>query len=106
MFAKYEGTGRDVTESHPPAKTNSKSPAERAAYTRRRAIRTADAAVRHGARWSIGDALTAIDPTLTVPEAAVRLGRTAAAVEGLRAKWRAGQLSAALTDHLPPPPKP
>ena len=88
------------------ATANGKTRAERAAYTRRRAIRTADAAIQHGARWSIADALTAIDPTLTVPDAAVRLGRTAAAVEGLRAKWRAGKLSAALTDQLPPPPTP
>lgn len=95
-----------MTERHRSAKPNGKTRAERAAYTRRRAIRTADAAVQHGARWSIDDALTAVDPTLTVPDAALRLGRTAAAVEGLRAKWRAGKLSAALTDQLPPPPKP
>lgn len=94
-----------MTQSDQPAKKASgKTRAERTAYTRRRAIRTADAG-RHGSRWSIEDALTAVDPTLSVPEAALKLGRTAAAVEGLRAKWRAGKLSSALTDQLPPPPK-
>ncbi|MDM3927793.1 hypothetical protein CKJ76_24145 [Mycobacterium avium] len=81
-----------------------KSRGERRSYTRRRAQRTANAS-RHGARWSIDDAKAALDLTRTVPELALQLGRTAAAVEGLRAKWRQGQLPQGLADYVPAPPK-
>ncbi|MEB3023442.1 MULTISPECIES: hypothetical protein [Mycolicibacter] len=82
-----------------------KSRKERASYTQRRAQRTEKAPMK-GARWSPDDARTALDMSLSVPEVALRLGRTAAAVEVLRARWRAGQLSSALADQLPPPPSP
>lgn len=81
-----------------------KGSGERRSYTRRRAQRTANAS-RHGARWSIDDAKAALDLTRTVPELALQLGRTAAAVEGLRAKWRQGQLPQGLADYVPAPPK-
>ncbi|OBK33745.1 hypothetical protein A5658_12915 [Mycobacterium sp. 1245111.1] len=87
--------------SAPRATRGRKSRAERQAYTRRRAARTASAG-RHRRRWTIDDARTALDTGLSVPEAALRLSRTAAAVEGLRAKWRRGSLPAALADQLPP----
>ncbi|ORW08041.1 MULTISPECIES: hypothetical protein [Mycolicibacter] len=88
-----------------PRSTTGKSRAERAAYTQRRAERTAKAPMK-GSRWSIDDARTALDTSLSVPEVALMLGRTAAAVEGLRARWRAGELSSALADQLPPAPSP
>lgn len=79
-----------------------KTQAERQAYTRRRAQRTAGEASSHRNRWTIDDARTALDVTMSVPEVALRLGRTASAVEGLRAKWRSGALPVALADQLPP----
>lgn len=79
-----------------------KTRTERQAYTRRRAQRTAGEATSHRNRWSIDDARTALDVTLAVPEVALLLGRTASAVEGLRAKWRSGALPPALADQLPP----
>lgn len=82
-----------------------KSNAERRSYTRRRAERTANAA-HHRHRWTIDDAKTALDLTMTVPDAALQLGRTAAAIEGLRVKWRQGKLPTGLADQLPPPPRP
>lgn len=79
-----------------------KTQTERQAYTRSRAKRTASKATSHRNPWTIDDARTALDLTLPVPEIALRLGRTAAAVEGLRAKWRSGALPLALADQLPP----
>jgi hypothetical protein len=83
-----------------------KTPAERQSYTLRRAERTAgkkgEKATSHRSRWTIDDARTALDLSLSVPEIALRLGRTASAVEGLRAKWRSGALPLALADQLPP----
>lgn len=86
----------------PTARSGRKTRAERRAYTRRRAARTASAASHHRSRWTIDDARTALDLTLPVPQVALRLGRTASAVEGLRAKWRSGALPLALADQLPP----
>ncbi|MEB3052109.1 hypothetical protein KV112_20570 [Mycolicibacter sp. MYC123] len=77
--------------------------AERRRYTARRAQRTAGAA-RHRQRWLIEDARMALDLSLTVPQAAERLGRTAAAVEALRAKWRRGELGEGLAFQVPAPP--
>jgi len=93
-----------MTSAQPPAGRGRKSRSERQAYTRRRAERTAGEATRHRNRWTIDDARTALDLSLSlsVPEVALRLGRTAAAVEGLRAKWRNGALSSSLADQLPP----
>jgi len=79
-----------------------KSAAERRRYRENRARRTAGPAT--GTRWSITDARIALDPTLSVPVAAVEVGRSAVAVERLRAKWRAGRLPAGLADQVPPPP--
>lgn len=79
-----------------------KTQTQRQAYTRRRAQRTAGEATSHRSRWTIDDARTALDVTMSVPEIALRLGRTASAVEGLRAKWRSGALPSALGDQLPP----
>ncbi|MEB3071971.1 hypothetical protein [[Mycobacterium] vasticus] len=77
--------------------------AERRSYTARRAVRTADAP-QHRQRWLIEDARLALDLSLTVPQAAKRLGRTAAAVEALRAKWRGQTLPDSLACQVPPPP--
>lgn len=82
-----------------------RSRVERRNYTVRRAERTASTAVLRGARWSIPDARVALDLSLSVPEAALRVGRTATAVENLRRKWRRGQLAAGLADQMPPPPR-
>ncbi|CAN3132296.1 hypothetical protein ACNUDN_30675 [Mycobacterium sp. smrl_JER01] len=78
---------------------------ERRNYSVRRAERTASTAVRRGQRWSIPDARIALDLSLSVPEAALQVGRTAAAVENLRRKWRLGQLASGLADQVPPPPR-
>lgn len=56
--------------------------------------------------WVIDEARTALDLKLTVPEAAVKINRTASAVEELRKRWRAGRLPASLADQIPPPPAP
>lgn len=77
---------------------------ERRRYTERRAERTAPTAVKAGARWTIADARIALNTQLTVAEAALKIGRTATAVEVLRAKWRSGRLAAGLIDQVPPPP--
>lgn len=80
-----------------------KTQAERQNYTTRRAKLTGGKnATSHRSRWTIDDARTALDLSLSVPEIALRLGRTASAVEGLRAKWRSGALPLALADQLPP----
>lgn len=83
-----------------------KGSAERRRYVENRARRTADGDKR-GAPWTIPDARTALDVNLSVPEAATMVGRTAVAVERLRAKWRRGELPAGLADQVaPPPPRP
>ncbi|MBS1693079.1 MAG: hypothetical protein JST91_12740 [Actinobacteria bacterium] len=82
-----------------------RTPAERRSYTTRRAERTASTAHNRKMRWTITDARVALDLSLSVPEAAVRVGRTATAVENLRRKWRLGQLAAGLADQVPPPPR-
>ena len=82
-----------------------RTPAERRSYTSRRAERTASTAHNTKMRWTITDARVALDLSLSVPEAAVQVGRTATAVENLRRKWRLGQLAAGLADQVPPPPR-
>ena len=82
-----------------------RTPSQRRSYTSRRAERTASTAHNKKMRWTITDARVALDPTLSVPEAALRVGRTAAAVENLRRKWRLGKLAAGLADQVPPPPR-
>lgn len=92
----------DMPTEQSPRGRGRKTQTERQAYTRRRAQRTASEATSHRSRWTIDDARTALDVTMSVPEIALRLGRTASAVEGLRAKWRSGALPSALADQLPP----
>lgn len=87
------------------AEAPKRTPAERRSYTTRRAERTASTANNRKMRWTITDARVALDLSLSVPEAAVRVGRTAAAVENLRRKWRLGELAAGLADQVPPPPR-
>ena len=70
-------------------------------YLARRAVRTAPPVGVSARRpWSIPDAKIAIDPSWTVVEAALQIGRTASAVESLRSRWRAGKLPAALAARL------
>ena len=78
---------------------------QRREYHQRRNRRTA-AGAEHGRLWTIPDARTALDPRLSVPEAAEKVGRSANAVESLRRRWRRGQLPAALADQMPRPPHP
>lgn len=74
-------------------------------YLARRAARTAPPAGQSARRpWSIPDAKIAIDPSRTVVEAALQIGRTASAVESLRSRWRAGKLAAPLAARLPAAP--
>lgn len=78
---------------------------ERRQYVERRAQRTAVADAKGPRRrpWAIDEVKTALDPALTVPEAALKVGRTSSAVESLRKRWRSGQLGAALEAHVLPP---
>lgn len=83
---------------------------KRRRYVERRAQRTAvpdkKAEERSSKkRWAIDEARTALDPNLTVPQAAIAVGRTASAVESLRLRWRTGKLPAALAEQIPPPPR-
>jgi hypothetical protein len=74
-------------------------------YLARRAVRTAppvDGLARRP--WSVPDAKVALDLSLTVVEAALKVDRTASSVESLRSRWRAGKLPAALADRLPSAP--
>jgi len=74
-------------------------------YLARRAERTAPPTEGTARRpWSIPDAKVALDQSLTVVEAALRIGRTASAVESLRSRWRAGKLPLALAVRLPAAP--
>lgn len=82
---------------------------ERRRYIDSRAMRTAVQTgkgnkTRSRRPWSIDEARTALNLKLTVPEAAVKINRTASAVEELRKRWRAGRLPASLADQIPPPP--
>lgn len=84
---------------------------ERRRYIDNRAKRTAVQAGKGNKKparrpWVIDEARTALDLKLTVPEAAVKINRTASAVEELRKRWRAGRLPASLADQIPPPPAP
>ncbi|KMV21792.1 MULTISPECIES: hypothetical protein [Mycobacterium] len=79
-----------------------RSAAERRRYAENRAQRTAGGD-KQRTPWSIDDARAALDESLTVTEAALAVGRTAVAVERLRAKWRAGRLPAGLVNQVPPP---
>ena len=74
-------------------------------YLARRAARTAPPIDETARRpWSVPEAKVALDPSLTVVEAALQIGRTASAVESLRSRWRAGKLPAALATRLPSAP--
>lgn len=74
-------------------------------YIERRAARTApEDPEKSDSPWTVTEARIALDPTLTVPEAATQISRTASAVESLRARWRAGRLPAALEHQVPLPP--
>ncbi|MUL61005.1 hypothetical protein B5P44_00195 [Mycobacterium sp. CBMA 213] len=98
----------DHDDSAPPQPVTArprKTRNERQRYTQRRAERTGRTGDRQWRRWTISDARIALDPSLSVPDVAIQLGRTASAVEGLRAKWRAGRLPEALATQLPPPPR-
>lgn len=91
------------SQAHMTETSARRSAAERRRYSANRAKRTAGGE-KHRTPWTIPDARTALDPALTVTQAAVKVGRTATAVERLRAKWRSGQLPVGLTDQMPPPP--
>jgi hypothetical protein len=80
---------------------------ERRRYVERRAARTAVTARAKKRRrlWTIDEAKTALDLSLTVPDAALKVGRTASAVESLRMRWRHGRLPEALAAHISPPRK-
>lgn len=82
------------------------SETRQARYIRNRALRTAAEGSAQRRPWSIPDARVALDVSLTVPQAALRVGRTASAVESLRRRWRLGRLPDALSAHLPLPPPP
>ncbi|ART74517.1 hypothetical protein BTO20_38660 (plasmid) [Mycobacterium dioxanotrophicus] len=86
----------------PPPRRRSRD--ERRRYSERRAERTGAAAAKRGHPWTIGDARIALDLSLPVTEAAIQVGRTASAVESLRAKWRRGTLAESLALQVPPPP--
>lgn len=74
-------------------------------YVARRAARTSPPVGESVRRpWSIPEAKIAVDLSLTVVDAALRVGRTASAVESLRSRWRAGKLPAALAGRLPAAP--
>lgn len=70
-------------------------------YAKKLAERTAPAADTAGSRWTLSDARTALDTSLTVPQAAQRVGRSGSAVKSLRQRWRKGTLPADLADQLP-----
>lgn len=77
---------------------------QRREYHQRRADKTAGGhAHRH--RWTIPEARIALDLSLTVPQAARTLGRTAAAVQTLRQRWRNGNLPHGLAGQVPSPPQ-
>lgn len=86
------------------------TPAERRRRQRReyhaRRSRAIAGGPDHGQRWTVSDARTALDTTLSVPEAALKVGRSATAVESLRRRWRTGRLPASLAAHMPEPPRP
>lgn len=100
-----------MTSEYSPQESGQRKRQEQRRYIDSRAKRTA---VRGGATkkaatrrpWKIDEARTALNVKLTVPEAALKINRTASAVEELRKRWRAGRLPASLADHIPPPPSP
>lgn len=70
-----------------------------------RRTRASVAGPEHAKPWNASDARIALDTTLTVPQAAKRVGRSANAVESLRRRWRAGRLPLGLSAHIPDPPR-
>ncbi len=76
---------------------------QRREYHQRRAKSTADGQA-HRHQWTIPDARIALNLSLTAPQAAIKLGRTASAVQNLRHRWRAGTLPQGLADQVPHPP--
>lgn len=78
---------------------------QRREYHARR-TRAIAAGPEHAKPWNVGDARVALDTSLTVPQAAEKVGRSANAVESLRRRWRAGRLPIGLSAHIPDPPRP
>lgn len=106
-----ESTGPGARPVSSPEDSEERKRRERRRYLNSRAQRTAvqgGAGKKKSARrpWGIDEARTALNVKLTVPEAAVKINRTASAVEELRKRWRAGRLPASLADQIPPPPSP
>ena len=77
---------------------------QRREYHQRRALNTAGGQA-HRHQWTIPEACIALDLGLTVPQAAIKLGRTASAVQNLRRRWRAGTLPHGLAGQVPRPPQ-
>ncbi len=84
------------------------TPAERRRRQRReyhaRRTRNVSGGPDHGQRWTVSDARIALDTKLSVPDAALKVGRSASAVESLRRRWRTVRLPSGLADHIPDPP--
>lgn len=77
---------------------------QRREYHQRRADDTAGGQA-HRHQWTVPDARIALNLSLTVPQAAIKLGRTASAVQNLRHRWRTGTLPRGLVDQVPRPPQ-
>lgn len=80
---------------------------ERRRYIEGRAARTAVPGRTKNVKkpWTVDEAKIALNLSLTVPQAALQIGRTASAVESLRQRWRKGRLPDALSVHIPAPRK-
>jgi hypothetical protein len=74
---------------------------KRRLYAQRVAARTVPSARSGGAQWSVSEARLALDMSLTIPQAALAVGRTASSVRSLRQRWRQGRLSPGLASQLP-----
>lgn len=74
---------------------------KRRLYAQRVAARTVPTASSGGAQWSVSEARIALDVSLTVPQAALAVGRSASSVRSLRQRWRQGRLSPGLASQLP-----
>jgi hypothetical protein len=80
---------------------------ERRRYIEGRAARTAVPGRAENVKrpWTVDEAKIALNLALTVPQAAVQIGRTASAGASLRQRWRKGRLPDALSVHIPAPRK-
>lgn len=74
---------------------------KRRLYAERVAARTVPLARSGGAQWSVSEARVALDESLTVPQAALAVSRSASSVRSLRQRWRQGRLSPGLASQLP-----